>query len=779
MPSFYVIFLFFLALAGVWVASVTVALIIADQKKLHMGKALLLTLATGPIGIFILLSKPSHNMTNQKNSQGSIGLQDAERELNNLRKVFLSLEQRINALEKSIVGLGGLKVSPQPTPEMQQDSSQKVEIPAPAPVLPGEKSASPQSADMELAFGRNWLNKIGIIVFTLGMGFLISYTFKYFGAFLKIAFGYAISLALFFIGFKLEAQKKYINFGRVVLGGAWALVYFTTFAMHHFETSRIIQSQLVDLVLLGIVVVGMMAHVLKYKSESMMSVTLIIAYLTSTLGNISGFTIMSSMFLAALVLFLVYRFQWVQTFVLGVMFTYFIHIIWIMPKITSSVRHETLLGFSGADYQLVTNFLLLTIYWVVFLAGVHLAKTCKEDRHIRTLAAVNFGNISLYSIFAYPIINTLWFSHRFSIVLCVGFVYLFFALIMKKNGRERFYISDIIAAVFVLTLSIPLKFSVSSTLLVWFIEVPFLLYIGIANKDKTLRYMGYILSICAGVRFLYLYSWGGMSDVRFLGFSWVWHDFMSLWAALSMASCFSLTQQARKSSLFEPGESVFDHFFSAAACLYSTTLLLSAVRQPWVSCMLSVEGFILLAISFIFVLRRFRVYAYILLILSAMNFLSEHIFVALASLQWLIIGFDVAMFFIVYWIIKDFARTKRITLFFDREGGIVFWAGVVLLTSAVFQYAQTQWVSLSLGIASAVMIFLGILQQDKTVRLGGLLLLGLTLIRVVFVDLAGLDTIFRIITFIVLGILFLGVSFLYSRFNIDKDKSRDSKASSH
>jgi len=424
MPSFYVVFLFSLGLVGVWIASVTAALIIADKKKLRMGKALLLALATGPIGVSILLSKPSHNITDQRNSQGGTGLQDAERELNSLKKTLFSLEQRINALESSIIGLGGLKVSPQPVPEMPQDSGPKAEIQSPAPVLPGESNVLPQSGDIELAFGRKWLNKIGIIVFTLGVGFLISYTFKYFGAFLKIAFGYAISLALFFIGFKLEAQKKYINFGRVMLGGAWALVYFTTFAMHHFEASRIIQSQLVDLILLGIVVVGMIVHVLKYKSESMMSVALVIAYLTSTLGNISGFTIMSSMFLSALVLFLVYRFQWVKAFVLGVLFTYCIHIIWIVPKITGSVRHDTMLGFSGSEYHLVTNVLLLTLYWGVFLVGVHLARTCKEERHVRTLAAVNFGNISLYSIFAYPIINALWFSHRFSIVLCVGLVYL-------------------------------------------------------------------------------------------------------------------------------------------------------------------------------------------------------------------------------------------------------------------------------------------------------------------------------------------------------------------
>lgn len=45
---------------------------------------------------------------------------------------------------------------------------------------------SSKSNDIELNFGRNWLNKIGIVIFTLGMGFLISYTFKYFGPFFTV-----------------------------------------------------------------------------------------------------------------------------------------------------------------------------------------------------------------------------------------------------------------------------------------------------------------------------------------------------------------------------------------------------------------------------------------------------------------------------------------------------------------------------------------------------------------------------------------------------------------
>ena len=77
------------------------------------------------------------------------------------------------------------------------------------------------------------------------------------------------------------------------------------------------------------------------------------------------------------------------------------------------------------------------------------------------------------------------------------------------------------------------------------------------------------------------------------------------------------------------------------------------------------------------------------------------------------------------------------------------------------------WITLSLGAASALVILAGFFGGDKVERLGGMALLALTLGRVVLVDLAGLDIIFKIITLIILGVMFLGVSYVYNRFTVD------------
>jgi uncharacterized membrane protein len=46
----------------------------------------------------------------------------------------------------------------------------------------------------------------------------------------------------------------------------------------------------------------------------------------------------------------------------------------------------------------------------------------------------------------------------------------------------------------------------------------------------------------------------------------------------------------------------------------------------------------------------------------------------------------------------------------------------------------------------------------------GMLFLGVTVLKVFFIDLSSLETFYRIISFIVLGLLLLAVSYGYNRF---------------
>lgn len=74
-------------------------------------------------------------------------------------------------------------------------------------------------------------------------------------------------------------------------------------------------------------------------------------------------------------------------------------------------------------------------------------------------------------------------------------------------------------------------------------------------------------------------------------------------------------------------------------------------------------------------------------------------------------------------------------------------------------------ISIYWSLFAITLLLAGILRGRAALRGIGLVLLGGTILKVFFVDLAGLDQLYRIIAFIVLGVVVLAGSFLYFRFS--------------
>jgi hypothetical protein len=74
------------------------------------------------------------------------------------------------------------------------------------------------------------------------------------------------------------------------------------------------------------------------------------------------------------------------------------------------------------------------------------------------------------------------------------------------------------------------------------------------------------------------------------------------------------------------------------------------------------------------------------------------------------------------------------------------------------------WVSVFWGLYALVLVGLGLWKQKRHLRIGGIALFFLTLLKVFFFDLTHLSTISKTIVFISLGVFLLIVSYLYQRF---------------
>jgi uncharacterized membrane protein len=78
--------------------------------------------------------------------------------------------------------------------------------------------------------------------------------------------------------------------------------------------------------------------------------------------------------------------------------------------------------------------------------------------------------------------------------------------------------------------------------------------------------------------------------------------------------------------------------------------------------------------------------------------------------------------------------------------------------------AQQLSLSVVWTVYGGAMLTAGIARRSKLLRVMALLLLGVTIFKVFLFDLSSLEKLYRIISFIVLGAILLGVSFLYQRY---------------
>jgi uncharacterized membrane protein len=90
-------------------------------------------------------------------------------------------------------------------------------------------------------------------------------------------------------------------------------------------------------------------------------------------------------------------------------------------------------------------------------------------------------------------------------------------------------------------------------------------------------------------------------------------------------------------------------------------------------------------------------------------------------------------------------------------------AGVGSLASAAGVAFEREWVTVSWAAMGGALLAWGYLGQVRPARVLGLGLLALTTVKVFLYDLASLDSLYRVASFVVLGLILLAVSYLYQK----------------
>lgn len=208
---------------------------------------------------------------------------------------------------------------PEPRWDRPQPASPQSAAPRPVP-SPTPAHASPPR-EWEAILGGNWLNKIGVFVLVVGLALLLRYSFTQFGPAGRVAICLISSFTLLAAGAIFEPQARYRMFARGLLGGGWAGLYVTVYAMHAVEAARVIDSPVGGAILLLAVAAGMIVHSLRYRSQTVTGLAYFVAFGTLGITDMTGLPLLALVPLAASLLYVAHRFAWTRMALFGLIAT--------------------------------------------------------------------------------------------------------------------------------------------------------------------------------------------------------------------------------------------------------------------------------------------------------------------------------------------------------------------------------------------------------------------------------------------------------------------------
>ncbi len=352
---------------------------------------------------------------------------------------------------------------------------------------------------IEETLGTNWLNKLGIVILVVGVALFGIYELGALGPLGKVGISYFTSILLLAGGISLERRERYRLLGRTGIGGAWALLFFSTFGMYHVGAMRVfplnIKSLTVDCALMLIVAVAMALHTLRYRSQFVTGLAFLLGYFTVALSQNSVYSLFAGVFLAIGLVSIVLKMGWFELEVFGILSTYLTHLYWLYR----------LLGINGAQGHVFPEYhaslAILFFYWLTFRVS-YVARSIKSDfeEHVSTTAAI----VNMFLLLACLKFQSLDPTLAYIALFVVGAVEFICAqLPVTKRRREAFIVLTVAGAALMLA-AVPAHYAGNDShiTILWLVGTEVFLIAGVLVKEIVFRRLGLVTGLLVGIRLL-------------------------------------------------------------------------------------------------------------------------------------------------------------------------------------------------------------------------------------------------------------------------------------
>ena len=248
----------------------------------------------------------------------------------------------------------------------------------------------------------------------------------------------------------------------------------------------------------------------------------------------------------------------------------------------------------------------------------------------------------------------------------------------------------------------------------------------------------------------------------------------SLWASAVIALTYATTWLARRSVARTHDSAIVLQALpvaatAALAVLQSRILEDLAEGPAWV-----VTGTALLALGLWRRAEDFRWQGYALLAIGALRAATLVFGLDEAPTAWVWLAGVIGALYACGLVASRATRTGRPPEAPERAedvaGGTLLLGATALLAALLYREVRPSMVTLALGLQGLALMFTGLVARERVLRLSGLALLLGCILKLFIYDLRELEALARIMSFVILGLILLAISWTYTRYRTQIQK---------
>lgn len=662
-----------------------------------------------------------------------------------------------------------------------------------------EKSALTKN-EWELFIGGKVLNRLGAIALVIGFGFFLKYAFdnELISETIRVLIGGTIGFLLVVAGLRFY-KRGFQIFSQGLAGSGISILYLSVYASFNYYD---LISQPIAFGLMSIVTIITFVQAFYYNSLAVSLFGWAGGFLTPFLlstGQANEIGLFSYILILdiGLIVVTLRKDAWVILEALTLAATYVVFYLWFQE-------------FYKEDKLIIASFFLFS-FWLLFYI-LNLVHVFKVTRTFLELRQIVFSiNIALFYLGLYLILNPVYHEWMGLVTLVISiFYFITFSIIQRRQKAftyQQFF--ALLVGITLLTISIPIQFEKFVIVLLWGLETVAILWIGIKYDLKFIWNTGLVLillvilgliSIPETFSYSIIESFIPVLNIRALTFITV--SFLFGFAAYLfsssniiksvqlriifnslMSAVFLLFLTVENGDYFQKMElmntnltpeliqfrklifwslgcailSIFIAYFGYTKNLVEL-IIISLIFLTLGALMSIVKGIAYIPIedfSLFFNLRNFILVGVLIsyvihLILVKKNFtLYDWLDDIYKTIQ---VGIIIIALTLISGEIRDFYELKILYLDLDSAAYLSFVNLQQLILSS-------SWL-----LVSIILIMIGIWQRSQLIRITSIVIFGIAILKIFLYDLSFLETLYRIFSFIGLGIILMVASFLYQKY---------------